>query len=135
VFSLFACTFGRYSAAFVPTTGIAECSYRQQQDVATYFAKKTSNKDETPREESDDTCETIKAAFASLHCTIRDTIKRLTELSLKDYQWRSSVFKSNEADRLMEQALARMRGEDASYVRPMDAADEKIGPLVRIIDE
>lgn len=31
----------------------------------------------------------------------------------------------------MEESVARMMGEDASYVRPMDAGDEKIGPLGR----
>jgi hypothetical protein len=58
-----------------------------------------------------------------------DAFKRLTELSLLDYEWRSSLFKTNEADRRMEESLARMRGEDPSYVRPMDASDETIGPL------
>jgi hypothetical protein len=62
---------------------------------------------------------------------LRDTFKSITELSLMDYKWRSSVFKENEADRRVEESLARMRGEDPSYIRPMDATDEKIGPLVR----
>ena len=61
---------------------------------------------------------------------LRDFFKSITELSLMDYKWRSSIFKETEADRRIEESLARMRGEDASYVRPMDATDEKIGPLV-----
>jgi hypothetical protein len=52
-------------------------------------------------------------------------------LSLDDYEWRMSIFKEKEADRRMEESLARMLGEDASYFRPMDASDSKIGPLVR----
>jgi hypothetical protein len=55
---------------------------------------------------------------------------RLAELSLKDYDWRSSVFKSKEADRKVEESLARMMGDEPIYVRPMDASEEKIGPLV-----
>mmetsp|Transcript_8059 Transcript_8059/g.22976 ORF Transcript_8059/g.22976 Transcript_8059/m.22976 type:complete len:392 (-) Transcript_8059:1579-2754(-) len=57
------------------------------------------------------------------------SLLRLAELSLKDYDWRSSVFKSTEADRKVEESLARMMGETPSYVRPMDASEEKIGPL------
>jgi len=55
---------------------------------------------------------------------------RLAELSLMDYDWRSSLFKSKEADRRVAESLARMMGDEPSYVRPMDASDEKIGPLV-----
>jgi hypothetical protein len=47
-----------------------------------------------------------------------------------DYQWRSDFFKRSEADRRVEESLARMMGEEASYLRPMDAGDEKIGPMV-----
>ena len=57
---------------------------------------------------------------------------RLAELSLQDYQWRSSKFKTDEADRQVEESLARMMGEEAAYVRPMDASEEKIGPLVSL---
>ncbi|KAG7372890.1 hypothetical protein IV203_033614 [Nitzschia inconspicua] len=57
-------------------------------------------------------------------------LKRLAELSLQDYQWRSDVWKTNQADRQVEQSLARMMGEEnASYVRPMDASERSIGPL------
>lgn len=61
---------------------------------------------------------------------IKTILKRLANLSLQDYYWRSDVFKKNEADRRVEESLARMMGEDAAYVRPMDAGD-KIGPLGR----
>ncbi|KAL3936887.1 MAG: hypothetical protein SGBAC_007886 [Bacillariaceae sp.] len=54
---------------------------------------------------------------------------RLAKLSLEDYQWRQALFKENEADRKVEESLARMMGDEASYVRPMDASYEKIGPL------
>ena len=57
---------------------------------------------------------------------------RLAELSLKDYDWRSSIFKSKEADRRVEESLARMMGDQPAYVRPMDASDENIGPLVSV---
>jgi hypothetical protein len=60
---------------------------------------------------------------------LRDAIQRLAELSLEDYKWRSNLFKTKEADRLLEQSLARIRGEDAAYFRPMSAADNAIGPL------
>jgi hypothetical protein len=62
---------------------------------------------------------------------LRDALRRLAELSLEDYKWRSSAFKTTQADRLMEQSIARMRGEDAAYVRPMDANEKAIGPLGR----
>ena len=58
------------------------------------------------------------------------SLLRLAELSLKDYDWRSSVFKSKEADRRVEESLARMMGDEPIYVRPMDASEGKIGPLV-----
>lgn len=61
---------------------------------------------------------------------IRNLLKRLANLSLQDYYWRSDFFKKTEADRQLEQSLARMMGEEAAYVRPMDAGEEKIGPLV-----
>ena len=61
------------------------------------------------------------------------TLRRLAQLSLEDYEWRSSVLKSKEADRKVDDVLARMMGEDPSYVRPMDAGDKKIGPLVSVI--
>jgi hypothetical protein len=57
---------------------------------------------------------------------------RLAQFSLEDYKWRSDVFKTNEADRMMEQSLARLRGDDKpAYVRPMDATETSIGPLGR----
>jgi len=59
--------------------------------------------------------------------TFKSVIKSLASLSLQDYKWRSELFKNNEADRMMEETLARMRGVEPSYLRPMDAS--KIGPL------
>lgn len=55
----------------------------------------------------------------------------LANLSLLDYQWRSNIFKTNEADRKMEESLARMMGEDdpPAYIRPMNAGDDRLGPL------
>lgn len=125
----------RQSVAFLAPSRPYTVCRGQNHILPVCFAKKTQKyEDEPPRQQEakqqDDICESVKAAFAYVHDTIRDAFKSLTELSLKDYQWRSSIFKNNEADRLMEQSLARMRGEDASYLRPMDANDEKIGPLV-----
>jgi hypothetical protein len=57
-------------------------------------------------------------------------LRRLAQLSLEDYKWRSSLFKTKEADRRVEESLARMMGDEASYVRPMDASDKARGPLV-----
>jgi hypothetical protein len=54
---------------------------------------------------------------------------RLAKLSLQDYEWRTSFIKNQEADRRVEESLARMMGDEASYVRPMDASEAKIGPL------
>jgi hypothetical protein len=59
---------------------------------------------------------------------IRSLFRRLANLSLQDYYWRSDLFKKTEADRRVEESLARMMGEDPAYVRPMDAGD-KMGPL------
>jgi hypothetical protein len=54
---------------------------------------------------------------------------RLAKLSLQDYEWRVGFFKDREADRKVEESLARMMGDEASYVRPMDASENTIGPL------
>ena len=62
--------------------------------------------------------------------SIRQGLRRLAQLSLEDYDWRMSVFKEKEANRRVEEYLAGMLGDDASYVRPMDASETKIGPLV-----
>ena len=59
---------------------------------------------------------------------IKTLFRRLANLSLQDYYWRSDLFKKNEADRRVEESLARMMGEDAAYVRPMDAG-KNMGPL------
>ncbi|GAX10487.1 hypothetical protein FisN_21Lh188 [Fistulifera solaris] len=57
--------------------------------------------------------------------------RNLAQLSLQDYKWRSDIFKAKEAERMLEQSLARMRGEDPMYVRPMDASESSLGPLGR----
>jgi len=64
---------------------------------------------------------------------IKSLFKRIANLSLQDYYWRSDIFKKTEADRRVEESLAIMMGEEPAYVRPMDASDSKIGPLVRLI--
>ena len=64
--------------------------------------------------------------------SIRRGLRRLAQLSLEDYDWRMSLFKEKEADRKVEEYMAGMMGDDAAYVRPMDASEKKIGPLVRI---
>ena len=133
------CSVVRQSVAFVPSPIGTRSAHTEQKYGTIWSAKKIPTDDDVdqdsnaltqPRKE-DDLCESVKVAFSNLHDAIRDTFKTVTELALEDYKWRSSVFKNNEADRLMEQSLARMQGKDASYVRPMDAADEKIGPLGR----
>mmetsp|Transcript_22019 Transcript_22019/g.32525 ORF Transcript_22019/g.32525 Transcript_22019/m.32525 type:complete len:409 (-) Transcript_22019:337-1563(-) len=58
---------------------------------------------------------------------LRDITRNLAALSLKDYKWRSNLFKEMNAERLLESSLARMRGDSPSYVRPMDA--DELGPL------
>jgi len=63
--------------------------------------------------------------------SVRDFFLSLTRLSLQDYEWRSSYFKSTEADRMLEESLARMQGVRRPYVRPMDASEDRIGPLGR----
>ena len=63
---------------------------------------------------------------------IRSIIRRLANLSLQDYSWRSDYFKKTEADRRVEESIALMMGEDPTYVRPMDAGEDKIGPLVSL---
>lgn len=54
-------------------------------------------------------------------CVFRHIVQWLAELSLADYRWRSGLFKTNQAERMVEESLARLRGESAAYVRPMDA--------------
>lgn len=72
----------------------------------------------------------LKEAEKESEAIKNKSLLRLAELSLEDYEWRQSVFSTNEADRKVEESLARMMGDEASYVRPMDASTEKIGPLV-----
>jgi hypothetical protein len=62
----------------------------------------------------------------------RSIVQWLAELSLQDYQWRTNLFQKNEADRMIEESMARIRFGDeneemTSYIRPMDAPTP--GPL------
>jgi hypothetical protein len=67
---------------------------------------------------------------------IRLILRKAAALSLKDYEWRSSYFRTTEAERRVEESLARLMGEEyANYIRPGDAPEEKIGPLVRFFVE
>jgi len=59
----------------------------------------------------------------------KSAMRDLASLSLVDYKWRSALFKKNEADRMEEEWMARMMGEDPAYARPMDADETKRGPL------
>lgn len=61
----------------------------------------------------------------------KSLVRKLASLSLEVYKWLSDVYKSDEANRMMEESLARIQGEEASYLRPMDAVEEKRGPLGR----
>jgi len=96
--------------------------------------------DATIIEESDDSRGDISIAVESkgdlelstqeqTQTAINNAIRKLASLSLEDYKWRSAMFKANEADRKMEESLARMSGEEPSYIRPMHAAEDKLGPL------
>mmetsp|Transcript_27817 Transcript_27817/g.58027 ORF Transcript_27817/g.58027 Transcript_27817/m.58027 type:complete len:488 (+) Transcript_27817:52-1515(+) len=59
----------------------------------------------------------------------KKTLRNLASLSLVDYKWRSALFKKQEADRMEEEWMAAMMGEDPAYARPMDAGDQTRGPL------
>ena len=63
----------------------------------------------------------------------KTTLRNLASLSLVDYKWRSALFKKNEADRMEEEWMATMMGEDPTYARPMDADDQRRGPLVCLV--
>lgn len=73
--------------------------------------------------------ETTAETTSNQKGVVKTFVRQLANLSLMDYKWRSSVFKSNKADRHMEESVARMMGETATYVRPMDASEDTIGPL------
>jgi hypothetical protein len=61
---------------------------------------------------------------------IRLILRKAASLSLKDYEWRSSFFRTAEAERRVQESLARLMGEEyATYIRPGDAPETKIGPL------
>ena len=102
--------------------------YQQQQQLWSILLASPQEEADTARVETqpNSTADTNNGADGS----IRRALRRLAQLSLADYDWRMSVYKEKEADRRVEESLARMLGEDASYVRPMDASEKTIGPLV-----
>lgn len=57
-------------------------------------------------------------------------LQSLAALSLEDYKIRSSIIKERAAGRQLEESIARIRGENPGYVRPMYADETTIGPLV-----
>jgi len=59
----------------------------------------------------------------------KNLLKRLANLSLMDYDWRSNALREKEADRQYEESIARLTGSEAPYIRPMDAHEDKRGPL------
>lgn len=84
--------------------------------------------DATIVEETDNSSGEISIAERT-QSAISDAIRKLASLSLEDYKWRSAMFKANEADRKVEESLARMSGEEPFYIRPMHASEDKLGPL------
>jgi hypothetical protein len=53
---------------------------------------------------------------------IAEILRQVAQWSLQDYAWRSNLYKTLSAERLLEQSLARLRGiETPGYLRPMDA--------------
>jgi len=99
----------------------------QQQQQLPKTSSLFSNIDDS-QNNSDNNKNNKNSKRTRLRDMVRDVLRRLATLSLKDYEWRSNVFKTNEADRSMEESLARMMGEDEpAYIRPMDAS--KKGPL------
>jgi len=57
-------------------------------------------------------------------------LQSLAALSLEDYKIQSSIIKERAAGRQLEESIARIRGENPGYVRPMYADETTIGPLV-----
>ena len=82
----------------------------------------------TTTKDKEDTTETHVYKPRNLGDIARELIRNLAELALEDYKWRSDVFKTMNANRLVETSLARMRGDPSpGYYRPMDAPMQ--GPL------
>lgn len=61
--------------------------------------------------------------------TINPIIKYLAQLSLYDYNWRMNIFQQYEASRSIDTSMASILGENVTYIRPMDAPTNIIGPL------
>lgn len=109
--ALLLCSLAHSSGCFAPP---ALPSFRTHR---TSLGVSTSPNDEPPSDKPQD--------------WLRNTLRQLAQLSLADYEWRRGVFQTTEADRMLEESLARLRGEDPTYVRPMDAGETKMGPLGR----
>jgi len=89
----------------------------------------STQKDESNRSIDSDKEQDQKKDRGLLRLERNSGLLRLAKLSLQDYEWRVGFFKNREADRRVEESLARMMGDEASYVRPMDASEKNIGPL------
>lgn len=108
------------------------CSNHQHRTVAkrTLYAAATPRNDESPQRENTNNEENTNSQTTPPDENwLQRTVRQLAQLSLQDYKWRSDVFKEKEADRMLEQSLARVRGEEPGYVRPMDASESSLGPL------
>lgn len=126
--------------------GVRHIHFSKDQDVDERIESQ-SEKSITSSKEDEQWLDKIAASFQKLEVSklwdegdetrlrisdlIRSIVRRLANLSLQDYYWRSDYFKKTEADRRVEESIALMMGEDPSYVRPMDASEDKIGPLGR----
>ena len=86
-----------------------------------------NSKDKSPPSSSTDSNPVDNdSLLSSIWTGYRETLYRLAKWSLEDYKWRSALFKANQADRMVEQTLARIQGKAPSYVRPMDATTDTI---------
>lgn len=102
----------------MPHRRISSSSLLLKMEVSPPNNKNDANSNQKPDTNNNDNNHNMFQSFS----------RWLAELSLQDYQWRTDVFKSISADRMIDNSLARLRGEStAPYVRPMDAAE--IGPL------
>lgn len=85
-----------------------------------------------PRSAESNNESTAQDGPLTLQESVKEFFVNLVRLSLQDYEWRNGIFRETEADRLMDDALARLQGQtDRPYLRPMDASEDKMGPLGR----
>jgi hypothetical protein len=83
-----------------------------------------------PEESSEDSNDNINQSNNT--SSWRKFILKLSQLALRDYEWRSDVWAATEADRNIEASLARLVGQETPlYIRPMDASEATMGPLGR----